>query len=81
MKAFNMPILLWSVRMGEDLCELVLAKELLNCPGNKPAVIIIADLYLDLLSQTVIRLKIPHNDIFPDAFNLSLPDLIPDMPV
>lgn len=76
-----MAILLWSVRMSEDLRELVLAKELLNCFSYKPAVVIVADLYLDFLSKTVIWLKVLHNDIFPDAFNLRLPDLIPDMPL
>ena len=75
-----MAILLWSVRMSEDLRELVLAKELLNCFSYKSAVIIVSDLYLDILSKTVIWLQVLHNDIFPDAFDLSLPDLITDMP-
>ena len=66
--------------MSEDLHKLVLPEELLNCFGYKPAVVIVSDFYLDILSKTVIWLQVLHNDIFPDAFNLNLPDLIPDMP-
>ena len=59
-----MPILLWSVRMSKDLRDLVLAKELLNCFSYKPAVVIVANLYLDFLPKTIIWLKVLHNDIF-----------------
>ena len=76
-----MTILLWSVRMSEDLRKLVLSEELLNCFSYKSAVVIVSDLYLDFLPKTVIWLQVLHNDIFPDAFDLSLPDLITDMPV
>ena len=80
MEAFNMAILLWSIWMGEHLCELILLKELLNCLGYKPAIVIIADLDLHFFTKAIIWLKMIQDDIFPDAFNLRLFDLITDMP-
>jgi hypothetical protein len=66
--------------MSKHLRELIFLKELLNCPGYKTAVVIVADLNLHFFTKTIIWLQMIQDNMFPDVFYLRLLDLITDMP-